>query len=244
MIPVTVTAQLAVGIAAPSPWGVSLDGLLAAQLWAGRKQAAVERGEPVPQCREDPCPPDLDLPLARCHLGDPWHWAATCAYPSGHDPARPPEQRYWTSFTDHRDLDTLTTRLPKVVSQRQGRYRTRRIPTLVVNATQLTWTGIGDPDRIRDLVSGLRWIGKRRHTGEGQVLAWAVTPCPGLDPFWAGHLYPTGVLGRPVPPGCLHRRGMLHGGRATLGLRPPYHHPARCADGLLPGPIDPAGVPA
>ncbi len=81
-VPLQVRAHLAAGLAHAAPWGVALDGLLAAEIWAEHKATARDAGQIVPGLHDTPNPADLDLPLARCTHGKAlWHWAATTAYP-------------------------------------------------------------------------------------------------------------------------------------------------------------------
>ncbi len=91
--PFLVRAHLSTGLAhASPPWGIALDGILAAELWADHKAGALDRGEYVPALSpEKTPPPDLELPLARCTLaGADWHWCATCSFP----PKTRPEIRW------------------------------------------------------------------------------------------------------------------------------------------------------
>lgn len=230
MIPLTIRADLAAGFAHAPPWGVSLDGLLASQLWARTKAAD------APSALAHDNPPDLELPLARCHL-DPstWHWAATCAWPLHHSPD--PEVHYWTARTDTRALAQLSRSQPKVVSERQGPFRAHRMPLLVSRCTAVQWTCVGDAEAIAELLHAVVSIGKKRTNGEGEVLAWHIDETPDLHPFAASHLTPTGALARPVPPRCLiDHPEVTHGGLGRAGLRPPVMHPSRQLTALLPAP--------
>lgn len=233
MQPLRVTAQLATGIAHTYPWGIGLDGLLAAQLWATLKPA-----EAAPALDAN-YPPDLALPLARCIPADEpdgWHWAATCGYPDLL-PDRP-DIHTWTSTVDHRALEHLANQLPKVISTRQGRYRPRCMPLPVTLCKTITWTAVGSPQAISALLAGVTAIGKKRAHGEGQVLRWDVTEADDLDEFTAGHLTPTGRLGRPCPTSCLAAHpAILHGGLGTIGVRPPAMHHSRLRTALLPAPL-------
>lgn len=226
MVPLLVRAHLAHGIAHAAPWGVSLDGLLAAEMWDEHKAQARERGEVVPRLDPMICPPDLDLPLSRCTVsGDQWHWAATFAFPE--TPAERPVVRYWTARPDHLALGDLVAELPAVVSDRQGPYRARSMPLLITSTQTVCWRGVGDIDAVRDILSPLVAIGKKRSQGEGQVLRWEVTELDEVDDYCAGHLHPDGSLGRTAPDQCLRRQSVSTGGYGLAGLRPPYVHPAR-----------------
>ena len=236
--PLLVRADLACGIAQAAPWGIALDGLLAAELWADHKAERRDAGDLVPGLQDVHEPVDLPLPLARCATPDgQWHWAATCAYPIGR-PDLPPDVQTWTARTDSRALEQLTDGLPAVLSDRQGRYRARRMPLLVTPCTAVLWRAVGDPDGVRDLLAGITAIGKKRSSGHGHVLSWEVTAALDLTAWSAGHLHPDGTLGRPTPDSCLTGREVRHGGRGTAGLRPPYMHPARQQTLRLPALLD------
>ena len=234
-VPLLVRARLESGVAWAAPWGIALDGLLAAQAWAQRKDELRAAGAPPAGLADTPDPEDLDLPLARCTAagGDLWHWAATCAYPEGRASVLP-EVRYWTGRIDERAAGQMAAGLPAVVSARQGRYRTRRMPLLVTVCQAVTWHAVGDPAAVAGALDGLMAIGKKRSAGEGHVLSWQVRPAD-LGEWQAGHVHPDGTLGRPVPPQCLAGSpAVARGPLATAGLRPPNMHPARQRELLLP----------
>ena len=166
--PFLVRAHLSTGLAHASPWGIALDGILAAELWADHKASALDRGEYVPALSPQATPPDLELPLAHCTLaGADWHWCATCSFPE--DPAGDPVVRHWASRTDHRGLEELASSVPAVISDRQGRYRARYMPLMITNSRTVTWRGVGDLTAVAAIVSGLDVIGKKRAHGEGRV---------------------------------------------------------------------------
>ena len=232
--PLVVTAHMATGIAHASPWAPSLDGILAAELWHQYKRES----PPAEPALDAANPPDLDLPLARCTTTPTlWHWAATCAWP---DPVpSTPHVNTWTGRVDHRALEQLSPDLPKVISDRQGRYRARCMPLLVTPCRTLTWHAIGHRNAVAAILAGVHAIGKKRAQGEGVVLSWDVTEAPHLDRFAASHLYPTGKLGRPTPPACLHARPDLATPLGYGGVRPPHMHHSRMGEVHLPTPTAP-----
>ena len=239
-VPLLVRAHLAGSVAHAAPWGVSLDGLLAAQLWAEEKTAQIAAGHPPEPMADLAYPKDLILPLARCQGPDRplWHWAATTAWPDD-APEHPTAAHTWTARLDHRAIETLTDSLPATVSDSRGRYRAYRMPLLVTTATSLVWRAVGDPSAIEALLRPLTAIGKKRSAGEGHVLRWSIHSQPQADPWAAAHLHPDGTLGRPTPPGCLHQHpDIVDGGTGTAGLRPPYMHPSRQHELHLPALLD------
>lgn len=241
--PLLVRAHLATGIAQASSWGIALDSLLAAELWARRKLEIRAAGGEPPNLHDTAIPEDIDLPLARCTIAGEtdglWHWAATTAYPEGRPADLPPDVHMWNGRVDHRAIEHLTAELPSVVSDRQGRYRARRMPLLVTICSAVTWSCIGDPDAIGHLLADLQAIGKKRAHGEGHVLRWEIIDQFDVDAWSVSHLHPDGTLGRPTPATCLHGASdVVDGGVGTAGLRPPYMHRARQHTLHLPVSLD------
>lgn len=241
-MPLVVRAHLAGGVAQGAPWGIALDGLLASAMWQETKASAIAAGQGYARAMEVDDPPDLDLPLARCRAGNgAWHWAATCLWPGAEAQT---DAHVWMGKLDHRDLEHVADRLPKIISGRQGRFRGRRMPVLVTSTPQVTWRAVGDPDRIAELLEPVRSIGKKRGSGEGHVLSWEISAAPELDPLAAGHLHPDGTLGRTTPKACVRRLEQagcpptVDGGTGLAGLRPPYMHPARQTRLRLPALLD------
>lgn len=237
--PVTITAHLESGLAHATPWGISLDGLLASELHHQRKAQLLSEGQDHTPILEQDDPQDLPLPLARCDHGDQWHWAATCSWPvDGHGLL--PDVRQWMSQVDHRTVtDVVDGSLQKVIDDKRGRYRSHLMPLLVTSTSAVTWTCVGDADAIDALLRPVHAIGKKRTHGNGHVLSWEIAPSPDLDPWAAAHLHPDDTLGRPCPPQCLEHATTTVRDRDALalgrtGIRPPLVHPARQVEQLLP----------
>lgn len=235
MVPLLVRARLASGVAHATPWGMSLDGLIASEIRENAKATARAADTDYTPYNIDEEPEDLDLPFARCQNAgaDHWHWAATFAWPEDELPG--PHVQYWTARPDQRALAQAAAALPAHVSERQGRYRSWVMPLPLTIARCLTWRAVGDPAAIAHLLAGITTIGKKRGTGNGHVLEWSVDADPNGDEWEHAHLHPDGSLGRTTPPACLdHRPDIATAGIGLMGLRPPYMHPARRADVLLP----------
>lgn len=239
MQPLIVRAELAAGVAQGAPWAPALDGILASRRWATEKETEIADGRYQVRALTQDYPPDLELPLVRCPLveGPQWHWLSTCGWPEG--PAGDTSVHTWTGRVDARELEEVADVLPKVVSRRQGRYRSRCMPLLVATCRALTWRAVGDPAAIAQLLDGVISIGKKRSSGEGKVVQWSVTPVAGLDVIIAGHLHPDGSLGRPTPAPChAHLPDGESGGYGTAGVRPPYMHRSRQHQVHLPALLD------
>lgn len=228
--PLRVTAHLVAGIAHATPWTISLDGLLASRLWAEAKK----HDPTIHAALEQPNPPDLDLPLARCEI-DPqrWHWAATCGWPN--QVTDRPEIHWWHTDLDDRHTENTATQLPQHLSHRNGRWKAYRMPLPITVTQRLTWHAVGDPEAVEALLQPIVAIGKKRSQGEGRVSRWIVEETD-RDPWEAAHLSPTGALARPTPAACLNQRTVTDGGDGYAGIRPPHMHPSRRTDVRLPAP--------
>lgn len=234
-----VTATLQDGVAHATPWGISLDGILASEVHYRRKAELFADGRDHTPLVDQEDPEDLPLPLVRCGQGAQWHWAATCSWPvDGHDLL--PDVRRWMSQMDHRAVtDVVDDSLQKVIDDQRGRYRAHLMPLLVTSTSAVTWTCVGDVDEITRLLEPVQAIGKKRAHGNGHVLRWEVRRSPGLDAWAAGHLHPDGSLGRPCPPACLEEAttavvGVDELATGRTGIRPPLVHPSRQVEQLLP----------
>ncbi|WP_054248623.1 hypothetical protein [Rhodococcus opacus] len=235
MVPIVIRARMAAGVAHAVPWGISLDGLLASEIRENTKAAARAAGTDYTPYSPDTVPEDLDLPLARCTSdgADRWHWAATFAWPEDEVPG--PHVQYWSARPDQQALDQMSAELPALVSERQGRYRSRVMPLPLTVCRHLVWRAIGDSAAVAELLGPIMSIGKKRGAGHGHVLSWEITEHADADPWEFAHLHPNGNLGRTAPPTCLHdHRDVRTGGEGQMGLRPPYMHHARRTQVMLP----------
>lgn len=236
--PLRVTAHLEAGIAHAHDWGIALDGLLAGLIHSAAKAQLLAGGGNHTPLLEQEDPTDLDLPLARCEHGPQWHWAATCSWPiDGHQ--LQPQVLRWSGRHDHRVSTSLTRQLPRHVDDQRGRYRAHWMPLTVTTTSAVTFDAVGDLEQIRDLLQPVTAIGKKRAAGHGHVLSWTVTETD-RSAWSAAHLHPNDTIGRPTPHACLEAPDAHapHGATRTgpAGIRPPYSHPSRTRDLLLPAP--------
>ena len=240
MVPVVVTATLSAGFAVGAGWGIALDGLLAAQVWARHKAQLRADGTEVPRLVEQDQPIDLPLPLARCGQGPDWHWAATCAWPipgppGAGEPAR--DVRTWTGRIDERICRQISG-AEGLIPLHHGRWRHRLMPVVVTLCPAVRWRAVGDPVRLAQLLNPIPAIGKKRSQGEGHVLRWDVRAEPDGNRWEFAHLHPDGSLGRPTPNGCFADRPVPTTAVAGMaGIRPPYNHLARQRSLLRPVPL-------
>lgn len=147
---------------------IALDSLLASQV-------AIRSGLP-PASSSAECVP-IEIPVER-EPGGSFH---LCSFSVGelrefelrHVNRRAPVEQY-TEF-GVRGRVALTT----------GADKSYRVPLEVghLRDSRLTWWAIGDADEIRDLLSSVLYLGKKRSVGLGRVTRWGVTECEPWDGF-------------------------------------------------------------
>lgn len=210
-VPFKLTAKLRGGICVDQPYGLDLAGLLAAQ---------VRRCEGTRMSSDGAA--DLALPLAVCAAGGDWHWAATCVQ-LNNDPEEIPEPRTFFQVPDLRHAHQYAIQpIPQVLVSK-GPYRDVMQPSPVVMCGEATWWGVGDLAKIERLLGNVRFIGRRRTTGEGMVTSWTFEEVSG-NPDRVAHLGAGDSLLRPCPPSCADQLDVDY----RLGwyaLRPPSWNP-------------------
>lgn len=226
-VPIEVTAHLRTGVGFDQPYGLDLAGILAARVRRLAQATLDTRGalatQPLPDTTEDEAL-DLVLPLSRCSTGEDWHWLATCATPV--DPLPDPEPRTFYRVVDSRWAQHAADRPLPYFHPSGGPYRDVMMPAPVTVCRAVRWRAAGDPEAVRALLTPLRFIGRRRATGEGGVLSWDITT-PTLTGDVGEWVHADGdTLLRPCPTACADALGKPY----TTGwyaLRPPSWHPDR-----------------
>lgn len=219
-----VRAVLRTGAMFDQPYGLDLAGLLAAH--HRRLDHATRRRDnataTMPDTTEEVAY-DLPLPLARCITSNHWHWAATCAIAVDPDPDPDPRMFYRT--TDTSWAARAATRPLPFTSASAGPYRDVMMSATSVVCAAIVWRAIGNIDAVRAAVTPIRFIGRRRGTGEGEILYWDVAETRPDDPLAWVHA-DGGTILRPCPVECAETLRVPY----RLGwyaLRPPSWHPDR-----------------
>lgn len=229
-VPFVVTATLRSGAGWDRPYGLDLAGILAAHHRrvdkARREQAGTLVQQPPPDTTEGVAY-DLNLPLARCTTGSDWHWAATCAIPVAADDD--PETRMFYRTTDSAWAERAATRPLPYFSPKSGPYRDVMMASNITMCPAITWHGIGNLDAVRQAVAPIRFLGRRRNAGEGEVLSWEVEEAHPDDPGRFIHADDDGAILRPCPTACVDDLEVPYrlGWYAT---RPPSWHPDRLSE--------------
>lgn len=227
-IPLIVIAYLQQGIVMDQRYGLTLDGLLSSAVRqkeaGGIQKSVLDGGLQVDD------PEVWDLPLARCHISEEWHWLCTGAnaidslgntiipYAESPDPHR------LTVRPDERRAKAVAVKIPADLGGTRGRFRPRVSPVLVTPAHALIWRAVGNPNDILDLLSTLPSIGGRRGSGEGHVLKWEVQKVHVDEPIQFAHLHEDGRLGRPAPILCAKNFNATKWAEGAAGIRPPLFH--------------------
>ena len=211
-VPFRITATLRGGICVDQPYGLDLAGLLAAQV---RRRSEVKT--------EAAAGNDLNLPLSVCPGGGEWHWLASCVQ-LNNDPESLPEARMFFQVADLRHAHQFAHQPLPHIQMSKGPYRDVMQPSPVVMCDKARWSGVGDLPAIQGLLEDVRFLGRRRATGEGRVLSWKFEQIDG-DPEMVGHLGEnTTRLVRPCPVTCAEALGVPYR-TGWFALRPPSWDP-------------------
>lgn len=171
---------------------VMLDGPLAYVCWQRDGGAPFISGDPVR---------DFDLPLARWDQGGTWGWCTSqaeldiVAYTSIELRQKPPTGEFSRFTTDRKYHRAL------------GPYKARDTTIQGVLIRTATWqVDATDRERLEDLLTDIKYIGKHHRLGHGHIAKWRIEP--GVEGRWRD---------RPMP----------EIGAPPRAYRPPYHHPDR-----------------
>lgn len=140
---------------------------------------------------------------------DAWFYA--CSFAQWPDHTIENETFYVKRF-DQQFGQFIDTSKRGKVELRKGRYKNYHNALYTRTALYVDWYGVGDPERIRDLLRFCTHIGKKTSQGYGSVLRWEVSDWP---ENWSTR-GPGGKLMRAVP---------MLGNGITYGIRPSYWNP-------------------
>lgn len=166
MKPLKITAWLAHGFTAQTPWTPSIDGIVAAAVM--RERLGPDRYRTPPASGLEPVE---GLPFDVIRHGDHWWYAASSPIIVG---AKGREKKFF-----HRRFDDNMERfLPegtKRVQTGTGSYKASRLYDVRVVCRGLRWHAVGDPAEVERLVNTIDQVGGRRAVGFGRVLSWEVS---------------------------------------------------------------------
>jgi CRISPR type IV-associated protein Csf3 len=159
----------------------------------------------------------LDIPIALSECGRYY----LCTTSLAHVEAR--EQRWLNRRFPLQEAVTFGGPTMRRVQLSEGSCKAHHIPVETMHVRELHWYAIGDAERVRELLSLVSRLGRRRAAGEGTVHAWRVED---LDETWEG--FPTlSVEGVPMRHLPLDVPGLRDHATRIGCVRPPYWARAR-----------------
>lgn len=180
---------------------VTLDALLAALIF--------ERTGSVSAAHEN-------IPLS-CHEGL-WH-ASSAFFEDG----TPLKVTFTASLRAGHDLEPSliatsprTGQLPRLSEKRTREFGNVQNDVRGVAATAVWWFAEGDTEAVRELLEGLRFVGKKNAHGYGEIAILQIEQQEGTD----GILGPQSMPLRPVPADLFRGNGAAV--QAEAAWRPPY----------------------
>jgi CRISPR type IV-associated protein Csf3 len=203
MTPLRVTAEMASRTLAPSE-GLHLDGLL---------MAAVCKRDGIPPLTSQAdalAAPPIEIPIALSNCGRYYLTSSSI----GDTLAR--ELRYLNKRFPMAEAVVLGDSKLKRVATGSGPCKAFRIPVEAQHVPQFTWYAVGDPGQVRELLTLITRLGRRRVVGEGLVREWRVEECE----TWPG--FPVLKDGRPLRPLPIDADGLVDYSIRFGRLSPPY----------------------
>jgi CRISPR type IV-associated protein Csf3 len=213
--------------------GMHLDGILAAAAFAALPERTRRRMPPL----TSDWPHDVKLPLARWAVPVSHDWTGNRRLIRDTGGNRGPELWGWMAsdavFESLQDGVAEVRKKPEfgamqryareaTVEIRSGALKAYDLAFPTVFAARFEWFARGDPGTVRELLTSVQAIGKKRNHGHGTVMRWEVECCAEDRSV--------------VHDGRLMRRMPLESGlgshRGFAAIRPPYHHPSRLAESV------------
>ncbi len=121
----------------------------------------------------------------------------------------------------------------KVVVTNAGKYKSHRLPLRIRVIEKIAWFCVGNAEKILEALKSIRSLGKKRSIGYGVVSRWYYEPAEEDLSLWAQTTQGK-LLMRPLP-WCKELPQDLIGYRRDYGaVQPPYWHPARWIERVVP----------
>jgi len=220
-----ITARLATPLAGDVP---RLDGLLEAVL-----AIYSAKGQPGYKIdRSSPCPPqcEIEIPLLRRRLGS-WQVGA-CS-----DPIYPEcAAEYVEYFTKKLGVEyapLLEEENRLVVSTTNSWTKSYRLPLRIRQIDRVAWFAVADRRELIKTLKRVEFLGKKRSYGYGRVSQWEATEIS-RDYSWYARTDGTLVLMATLPVGAWIPKDLIGARRAFGGCVPPYWHPDRYTEIVVP----------
>jgi hypothetical protein len=179
--------------------------------------------------RASPPPPSLPIPLRRRRLGA---WEVACCS----DPIYPVPARDGVEHVAKRiaveDASLLRPDRRLVISTANSWTKSYRLPLRVRTVDRVCWFAVGNAETLK-LLRGVSALGKKKSVGYGRVRGWTAEDAPG-DYSWYAPSEHGPVLMATLPAGPWLPEGLLGARRSFGAVVPPYWHPSRYTEILIP----------
>ena len=182
--------------------------------------------------RSGPCPPqgEIKIPLLRRKLG-PWQVGA-CS-----DPIYPEcAAEYIEQFTKKIGVEyapLLENENRLVVSTTNSWTKSYRLPLRIRQIDRVAWFAVADRRELFKTLKRVEFLGKKRSYGYGRVSRWEAIEVS-RDYSWYARTKGASVLMATLPVGDWIPQDIIGGRRAFGGCVPPYWHPDRYTEIVVP----------
>ena len=220
-----VSARMNSPIAADAP---RLDALL--EMMLSLYQAKGEPGYKIDRAFRAPLQAEISIPLLRQKLG-PWE-IARCS-----DPIYGQCQAEYVEHVNKRiavEAASLLDPLRRPVVQTTNSWtKSYRLPLRMRRIDRVCWFAVADRRSLLKVLKRVEYLGKKRSIGNGRVEAWDAMEVD-EDYSWFASSPSGPVLMATLPFGPWLPDGLLGSRRGFGGCCPPYWHPDRYAEIVIP----------
>lgn len=223
--PLLVKARLVGLIANKAP---RLDSLLEATLAFHHPKA--DSGYKIDRSRPAPLQGEIPIPLRREWLGD-WY-VARCSDPiCGEAVTETVEHVNKRIGVEQADLLASSSRL--VVSTTNSWTKSYRLPMRISLVNEIRWFAVANRRELLCELRRVRSLGKKGSLGYGRVVEWTVDEAK-EDLSWFAPTEAGLLLMATLPVGDWVPKGILGARRSFGGATPPYWHPERFGEIVVP----------
>lgn len=223
--PLLVTARLETAIAEDAP---RLDSLL--EMVLSLHHAKGRPGHKIDRARPAPPQAEIPIPLMRRDLG-PWK-VASCSDPIYGDCS--------TEYVEHiakriavEESPLLAPDRRVVVSTTNSWTKSYRLPLRMRRIDTVHWFAFAERRSLLKVLRRVDYLGKKRSVGNGRVSAWEAKAIE-TDFSWFAPSPSGPVLMATLPLGPWLPNGLIGARRGFGGVCPPYWHPDRYAEIVVP----------
>ncbi len=182
--------------------------------------------------RDKRCPPvgEIHIPMLRHFIGG---WNVPCCSSPIYGPIVNDRHEHIAKRLGCEYADELAPESRNVVAIGNSTFKSYRLPLRIRSVKRIAWLGEGHRRPVLKLLRSVHSIGKKRSVGYGRVAEWTGENVDG-EFHWFAESESGRVLMRPLPFGNWLPPGLLGARRDFGGVVPPYWHPDRATDIIVP----------